>query len=290
MRLLAHHLVASADGTRLAVYRSARAERAIVLLVHGWAQSAACFRRQLHGGPLARRYLVAATDLRGHGASDVAAGGYGDPAVWAADLSAVLGALPELPVVLVGWSYGGLVIADFIAGAALPRPGRVVGVVLVGAITGIGRGQRAGRVGPAMRAALPAALDEDPAVAVPALTSFVGAMAPGGLRGEDAQRLIGTSLGTPPWVRAALFDRVADGAAFARAAGEAGLPVLVLHGTDDPVVDRSAAEHHLATIPGARADWWAGHGHLPFLEDECRFAAAVDAFTARCLETGGLPT
>jgi pimeloyl-ACP methyl ester carboxylesterase len=101
--------------------------------------------------------------------------------------------------------------------------------------------------------------------------------------GTEIQRLIGTSLATPPYVRAALFERVADGAGFAELAGRTGLPVLVLHGTEDRVVDPSTAEHHLTTIPGARADWWPGHGHLPFLEDEHRFAASLDAFATECL-------
>lgn len=283
--------MAGADGTRLAVYQAtAGPDAPVVLFVHGWAQSSGCFRRQLGDAWLGERYHLAALDLRGHGASDVpddADDGFADPTRWAADLAAVLEVLPDRPVVLVGWSYGGLVIADHIAHCG---PGRVAGIVLVGAITGIGRGQRAGRVGPVMRAALPAALDENPAVAVPALTAFVGGWEPGGLPGAEVQRLIGTALATPPWVRAALFDRVADGAAFARVAGEAGLPVLVLHGTDDQVVDRLAAEHHLATIPGARADWWAGHGHLPFLADHRRFAATLDAFTTACLPTKGRPT
>jgi len=259
----------------------------IVLFVHGWAQSAECFRRQLGDGALAGRYRLAALDLRGHGASDVPPAGYTDPAVWAADLTAVLRALPDRPVVLVGWSYGGLVIADHLAECG---PGRIAGVVLVSAITGIGRGQPAGRVGPVMRSALPASLAEDPAVALPALSEFVAGMTPAALPGAEAQRLLGTSLATPPRVRAALFDRVTDGSAFAGVAAAARLPVLVLHGTEDRVVDPATAEHHLATIPGACADWWTGHGHLPFLEDEHRFAAALDAFVTRCLEAGGAPT
>lgn len=270
--------VTGTDGTRLALYEHGQVDQGPVLLfVHGWAQSARCWDGVM-AGELVRRYHLAAVDLRGHGASDAPDGGYRDPAVWAADLATVLDALPDRPVVLVGWSYGGLVIADHIAACGR---GRVAGVVLVGAITGIGRGRPAGRVGPVMRAALPDALSDDPAVAVPALTAFVTGM-DAALTGPQVQRLLGAALATPPHVRAALFDRVADGAGFARVTGETGLPVLVLHGTDDPVVDRAAAEHHLATLPGAGGDWWEGHGHLPFLADEPRFAAALDAFV-----TGG---
>lgn len=271
-------LVAGADGVRLAVYQTAAAAGLpVVLFVHGWAQSSWCWRRQLADQALTERFCLAAVDLRGHGGSDAPAGGYGEAAVWAADLAAVIAALPSRPVLLVGWSYGGLVIKDYLAAHGTAH---VAGLLLAGAITGIGRGQPAGRVGPVMRAALPAALDEDPAVAVPALTAFVRGMTPRPLPGEDAQRLIGIALATPSRVRAALFDRSADG--ISQIAGVESLPVLVLHGTEDRVVDPSTAEHHLATIPGARADWWRGTGHLPFVEDEQRFAATLVSFAQRC--------
>jgi len=79
-------------------------------------------------------------------------------------------------------------------------------------------------------------------------------------------------------VRAALFDRTADGAPLVDAVGAAPVPVLVQHGTADAVVHPATAEHHLATIPGATADWWDGAGHALFLEDTPRFDARLLAF------------
>jgi pimeloyl-ACP methyl ester carboxylesterase len=68
-------------------------------------------------------------DLRGHGGSEVSADGYDDPGVWAADLAAVL-ELAGRPAVLVGSSYGGLVITDYLR--AHGQAG-VAGLVLAGA-------------------------------------------------------------------------------------------------------------------------------------------------------------
>lgn len=250
-----------------------------VLFVHGWAQSAWCWRRQLDHPGLRSRYRLAAFDLRGHGDSDRPAGGYHDPAAMAGDLRAVLDTLGGGPVLLVGWSYGGLVIADY-----LDRHGTtgVAGIVLVGAITGIGRGQPAGRVGPAMLAALPAALHPDPAVAGPALTAFVGELTAAPLPAAETARLLDVAFGTPAAARAGLFDRIADGAGLVRALTERPVPVLVLHGRADRVVDPAAAEHHLATIPGAVAEWWDDTGHLPFAEDAERFAATLTGFAEQC--------
>ncbi|HEY3262211.1 MAG TPA: hypothetical protein VGJ95_18430 [Pseudonocardiaceae bacterium] len=60
------------------------------------------------------------------------------------------------------------------------------------------------------------------------------------------------------------------------------VPVLVLHGAEDRVVDRDAATHHVASIPGAKADWWAGIGHLPFAEDPGRFNSTLLRFARHC--------
>jgi len=100
--------------------------------------------------------------------------------------------------VLVGWSYGGLVITDY-----LRRHGTadVAGLALVGAITEIGRGHpAAGRAGHA--GALPAALSEDPDVAGPALGAFVTACRRPGTPSGCWRNPCGTRLRA-----AALFDR-----------------------------------------------------------------------------------
>lgn len=265
-------MVASADNARLAVYTAGRVDGPLVLFVHGWAQSAACWRHQLTDPRLADELFLVAMDLRGHGCSDVPDHGYDDPRTWADDVHAVLDAVGR-PAVLVGWSYGALVIADY-----LGRYGTAgtAGVLLTGAITGIGRGMAAGRVGPVMRAALPAALSVDPAVATPALTAFVRGFATSPL--PDADALLDACIATPPMVRAALFDRTADGAGLVAAVRAAPVPVLVQHGTADAVVDPTTAQHHLATIPGATADWWDGAGHALFVEDPRRFGARLLAF------------
>lgn len=275
----APHFVTTADRTRLAVYMAGRADAPPVLLVHGWAQSALCWRRQLADAQLTAHLRVAALDLRGHGCSDQPRRGYGDPEVWAEDVRAVLADLGPGPAVLVGWSYGGLVIADYLGHHGTEH---TAGVLLTGAITGIGRGAAAGRIGPAMRAALPAALSDDPPTAVAALAELMASMPAKPLPGADEQAMLAASLATPPRVRAALFDRQCDGEQLVRAIANGPRPVLVQHGTEDRVVDRATAEHNLATIPGAEADWWHGSGHLPFAEDPRRFNRTLHTFAGHC--------
>lgn len=279
----------SADGTTL-VYRTFGEARARPLvLIHGWAQSSRCWGDDVLAA-LAERYRVIAVDLRGHGYSDVPAAGYDDPANWAADVDAVLTAeAVTAGAVLLGWSYGGLVICDYLAAHGTAA---VDGVVFVGAITSIGRGEAGGRVGSAMKAAIPAAMAEDPAVAVRALETFGTALTgpsggtPG--RGARSQALLGAGLSTPPRVRAALFARATSHDDLLRALD---VPALVLHGTADTVVDVSAGEHAAALIPEARASYWDGGGHGPFVEDPERFVTEVRAFVATVADgdTGDVP-
>ncbi|QNG19837.1 alpha/beta hydrolase [Rhodococcus triatomae] len=262
------------DGTALvySVTGSPDSGKTLVLL-HGWAQSSRCWGEDVLA-ELADRYRLVAVDLRGHGYSGAPDSGYDDPAVWAGDVRAVLDAegIAE-GAVLLGWSYGGLVICDYLAAHG---SGAVDGIVLVGAITGIGRGRKGGKVGPAMRAAVPDAMSEDPRTAIRALGSFGTALTgPPEGKGVTSQALFGASLSTPPRVRAALFAREADHDDLLRALD---VPALVLHGTADSVVDVSAGEHAAALIPDVRTSFWDGCDHGPFVEDPKRFVTEVSEF------------
>ncbi|MGY3552139.1 alpha/beta fold hydrolase [Williamsia sp. R60] len=281
--------VEAPDGTRISYRvagRAADADSPALLLIHGWAQSSTCWGNHLLE-LLGREHRVIAMDLRGHGESGVPPAttveNFG-PAHFAGDVAAVLAAEvgPGQPVFLLGWSYGGLVVCDHLA--TLGRASdTVAGVVLVGATTSMGRGKPGGRIGPAMRAALPDALSDDPKVAVAALSDFVAAVTPLG-DGSTLQRFLGTSLATAPAVRSALFGRGADHDDVLAALD---VPALVIHGTADAVADISCAEHATSLIPAATAEFWEGGGHAPFVDDPDTFARQVEGFVAESIRSYG---
>lgn len=262
----------SIDGTSI-VYRLAGSPEARPLvLLHGWAQSSQCWGEQVLA-ELADRFRVIAVDLRGHGYSATPTTGYDDPVNWAGDVRAVLGAEDVTGAVLLGWSYGGLVICDYLMTHGTDA---VDGVVLVGAITSIGRGEKGGKVGAAMRRAIPSAMSEEPGEAIRALGAFgIALTGTSECNGAASQALLGASLGTPPRVRAALFDRKVGHDDLLR---DLDLPVLVLHGTADSVVDVSAAEHAAGLLPNVSTSFWAGADHALFVEDPARFVADVSKF------------
>lgn len=294
----------SSDGTVLAYRTLGDPAARPLVLVHGWAQSSACWGPELLES-LAERYRVVAVDLRGHGHSDVAEAGYDSAEQWADDLAAVLDAAgvgerasgggsagpdaagvgerasrggsadadADAGAILLGWSYGGIVISDYLASRG---EGRVAGIVLCGAVTSISR-SAGGAIGPAMiEATTNGAFDERPGKAVAALASFGTAMMRGG-DGTSGQRIFGLSLATPPAVRQKLLTRRVDNDDTLRALS---VPALVLHGEHDGVVLPSAGQANAEMIPGGRYVEFAESAHAPFLEETPKFLAELDAFAA----------
>ena len=239
-----------------------------MVLIHGWSAAASSW-----GDVGAGHLRTFAVDLRGHGDSDRPATGYDSSETWAGDIAAVLDRVGR-PAVLVGWSYGGLVIADYLR---VFGTSRVAGIVLVGAITEIGRGHPGGRVGPAMRAALPAALSEDADVAVPALLELTRHMTASPHTGAALQAGLAVPLSVPPFVRSALFQRDVSNADLL---SSLDIPVLLVHGADDAVVDPRATEYAAALIPDSRTRIYPGVGHMPFAECAEEFRADLATFVA----------
>lgn len=266
----------SIDGTAI-VYRTAGPATAPPLvLVHGWSADLRCWGRVF--ADFAADFRVIAVDLRGHGYSDAPDSGYDEPKHWAGDIAAVLAAESiDSGAVLLGWSYGGIVISDYLAEYGT---GAVVGAVYTGAMANIGRGVPGAEVGEVMEQAIPGAFDESPKRAVRGFSAFGNAnTGPGTDKGADAQRLFGASLATPPFVRKALFYRSVDNTETLRGLD---IPVLVLHGSADPVVPVADGRYIADLAPRGRVSVWEGAQHGLFIEDPQRFVGEVGEFVRTC--------
>ncbi|MFI6098761.1 alpha/beta fold hydrolase [Lentzea sp. NPDC051213] len=241
--------VTAAGGGRLAVREAGPPGAPPVVLVHGWAQTG-----EVWDLPDFHTYAV---DLRGHGESDDF-GDYRDSAQWAADLKSVLDHTG--PATVVGWSYGGLVITDYLRSHGTAG---INALVFVSAITEIGRGRPGGETGPVMRAALPAAITDDAALA-----TFCRAMAPA-LPAATVDKLTAAATAVSHKVRGELFRRDVGSADVLKSVD---VPTLVVHGTQDEVVAPAAAEYSAALIPGAELSLYPDTAHAPFLEQPVQFA------------------
>ncbi|WP_035306868.1 alpha/beta fold hydrolase [Actinokineospora inagensis] len=265
--------VVGAGGARLAVRTAGDPARPPIVFVHGWAQSSLSWAAQFADPVLTTEHHLIAFDLRGHGESDAPADGYGDSVTWAADLAAVL-AYAGRPATVVGWSYGGLVITDYLRTHGCAS---LTAIVLVGAITEIGPGRPGGKTARAMVEALPDALSDDPAVAVPAVVSLTLRTTAEPVPGPLAQAWAGQTLRVSPAVRRALFRRDVGSADVLSAVS---VPTLIVHGTEDAVVDPAAAEYAAGKIPGANVRWFPRVGHAPFAERVDEFNGVLRAAAA----------
>ncbi|HYI58321.1 MAG TPA: alpha/beta hydrolase [Microlunatus sp.] len=268
------HTVAGGAGTALHVREWGRPDGPALLLIHGWSGNHLCWDRQVTG-ELSEEFRIVALDLRGHGMSDrpLNADLYTDSGVWAADVAAVIDQRGLDRPVLVGWSYGGFIISDYV---------RAYGQDGIGAINFVAAAVTLdatfSHIGPAFLAAAPAGADADLPTRIAGLRRFWHSMTAEPLELADLETGLCGSVSVPSQVLAALVSRQIDSD---DVLSELRVPVLVSHGRQDQVVSPSMADHILRVCPAAQASWYDMVGHAPFLEDPARFNRELAALARR---------
>jgi pimeloyl-ACP methyl ester carboxylesterase len=107
--------VQTPDGVSIAAQEWGNPDGPEILFIHGFSQSHLSWSRQF-GSELAKSFRLITYDLRGHGGSDkpLDAAFYRDHKRWADEVKAVMEAAKLKKPVLVGWSYGGRIIAEYL--------------------------------------------------------------------------------------------------------------------------------------------------------------------------------
>jgi 3-oxoadipate enol-lactonase len=245
-----------------------RGEGAPLVLVHGLGY--ARWGWEPVADLLAERYEIVLLDNRGIGESDAPPGPYA-VAELADDVARVLEEAEVERAHMVGTSLGGMVAQEL----ALSRPERVDRLVLVCTTPG---GANAAPMPEVTTALIAEAPTLDPLVA---LRRFVqNALAPGarnGLVERILEHRVRTAQAPEAWLAQAAAGQAFD--AWDRLPALAA-PTLVLHGTEDVVVDPENSRLLAERIPEARLEWYEGCGHLLFWEQPERFVTTVGAFLA----------
>jgi pimeloyl-ACP methyl ester carboxylesterase len=253
-----------------------------LLLIHGIGDSSATWHTVLSA--LARKHLVIAPDLLGHGMSAKPRADY-SVAAYANGMRDLLGVLGIDRVTLVGHSLGGGVAMQF----AYQFPERTERMVLVSS-GGAGRG-----VSPLLRAAtLPGASALLAALRLPGARLAVSA-------GVGVLERMDTGLGVDAGDLRRVVDALPDArarAAFIRTLravvdwrGQVvtmldrcylarGMPTMLMWGTRDSVLPLGHAYQARAAMPGSRLEIFAGAGHFPFHSDPLRFVTLLEEFVA----------
>ena len=263
--------VMSSDGVKLAAYDGGNPTGPEILFIHGFSQCAQCWEGQFYDPALSECFRLAAFDIRGHGASEkpTEAARYAEDRLFADDVKAVMDALDLKRPVLVGWSYAGRIIEDYLETYGT---GRLAGINYVCARTASQPEFR----GPGTRF-LDTMTKPDRAAEIAATRDFVRACFAKEPPRETMERVVAYNMLMPAEIRRAQLSRPpSDGAILATI----DVPVLVTQGGEDILVLRGLGEWTAAQIPGARLSIYEGIGHSPFAEDTARFNRELAAFVS----------
>lgn len=248
-----------------------------VLFIHGWSQSHLSWARQFDSD-LAQTHHLVAIDIRGHGMSgkplDLEA--YTDSKLWADDVDAVIKGLALSQPVLAGWSYGGLVMCDYLR---VYGESAIAGINFVGAATVLNESAFGTLIGAGFLDHFANASSPDMPTNIEAMKQFLHAcfeVEPGR---ADFETALAYNMLVPPQVRGNLGTRDLDNTDILAAMTK---PVLVTHGRADRVVLPAAGEYIGTHCPTATTSWYDGVGHAPFLEDAPRYNRELAAFVRQC--------
>jgi non-heme chloroperoxidase len=246
-----------------------------ILFIHGFSQSSMSWMRQVDSD-LAREFHIVTYDLRGHGNSDkpLDAARYRDSKAWGDEVQAVMDAAGLKHPVLVGWSYAGRVISDYVTthGAS-----QLAGINFVDA----GIKADPALVGDNLKN-LPIMASEDLATNIAATRIFVHGCFSKQPTADDFETMLAFNMMVPPKVRAGLSGRPLDAT---EVMSKLKLPVLVTHGAEDRNSKVGTAKYTASVIPGAKLSIYEGIGHSPFYEDAPRFNTELAAFVREANKT-----
>jgi non-heme chloroperoxidase len=270
------HTVEGGDGLRLHVREWGRPDGPPILLIHGWSQSHLCWAKQYQSA-LAEEFRLVAYDLRGHGMSEapLEPEHYTDGRLWADDLAAIIDQLGLERPVLVGWSYGGFVICDYLRAHGQDR---IAAIDFVAAVTTLGEAAFGTLIGPGFLDHIADATADDLPTSIQGIRALVRTFPVKPFPPDEVETLLASSMTVPARIRANLVARQIDGDDVLRTLG---VPLVVTQGRSDTIVLPAMADHVLATCPTAEPSWYEGVGHTPFLEQPQRFNRELADLTRR---------
>jgi non-heme chloroperoxidase len=179
--------------------------------------------------------------------------------------------------VLVAWSYGGFIVADYVR--AYGDAG-IAGIDLVGSGVLL-RPPSFDHFGPGMLDNAQDACGPELRANIDAIRRFLRSCTVRPLDQDAWSAALCWNMVVPASIRGALIAREIDGT---DVLSRLSLPVLVTHGREDAIVLPSMAELVLEQCKSAVASWYAGSGHMPFIEDAERFNHELAAFVDRANE------
>jgi non-heme chloroperoxidase len=236
------HRITGGGGTQLHLVETGNPTGRPILFIHGFSQCGLAWSRQVN------------SDL----ADD--------------DVNAAIQALGLDHTVLCGWSYGPLVILDYIRHYG---EGAISGIHIVGGITKLGSEDALSVLSPEFLSLVPGFFSENVEESVRSLESLLRLCFVQEPSAEELYSMLGYNVSVPPYVRQALLSRSFDNDDLLPKIRK---PVLVTHGAKDAAVKPGAAEQHKARIAHAEVHMMSNAGHAPFWDDAAGFNKRLRTF------------
>lgn len=266
------HRIAGGGGVQLHLVETGNPRGRPILFIHGFSQCWLAWSRQL-SSDLAEDHRLVALDMRGHGLSDKPHDAYADSRAWADDVDAAIQALGLEQPILCGWSYGPLVILDYIRHYGEDGIG---GIHFVDALTKLGTDEAMSVLTRELLALVPGLFSTDVEESVRTLEAFVRMCFAHEPSAADLYLMLGYNLAVPSHVRKSLFSRFFDNDDLLPKIRK---PVLITHGAEDAIVKPAVVEQHKASIAHAQIDVMPNAGHAPFFDDAAGFNRRLRRFS-----------
>lgn len=262
-------------GVPLNVMTAGNPDNPAILFIHGMAQASQAFRLQFESG-LADEFYLVAFDMRGHGLS----GKPWQPELlgpsqpWAGDVATVMAVTGLDKPVVVGWSYGGFVVADYVRHYGVDN---IAGINLVGSLGGL-----------VPRSPFPQTDDVKEIMENSARTrslnlldnviaaeNVAASFYTDNMTDADKASQVAMGLMMPAYVRRAMAGRKLDNIDIAM---QMTVPMLLTRGSDDLMMPDSDTTLALETLPNAILSFYPDTGHLPFFQRVDRFNDELSEF------------
>ena len=265
------HRIVGGGGVRLHAVETGNPRGRPIVFIHGFSQCGMAWSRQMHSD-LADTFRLVALDLRGHGLSDKPLEGYDDSKMWADDIHAVIRTLGLDHPVLCGWSYGPLVILDYIRHYGEDD---IRGANFIGGVTKLGSDEAASVLAPELLSLIPGFFSTDTQECVRRCDSARAYVLCASAADEEFYLTLGYNVSVPAYVRQGLFTRSFDNDDLLPRIRK---PVLITHGDADAVVSVAVIERQMSRISHAQMDVMANAGHACFWDEPAAYNQRLRKF------------
>jgi len=189
-----NYRIMGGGGIQLHLVETGNAKGRPILFTHGFSQCWLTWSRQMNL-ELAEDFRLVAMDMRGHGLSDKPNEGYTDSLLWADDVNSVIHALRLDHPLLCGWSYGPLVILDYLRHYG---DDGISALSFIGGVTKLGSDQAISVLSPEFLSLIPGFLSRDTEDSVRSLQSLLRLCFVQEPSAEELYQMLGYKMSVPP--------------------------------------------------------------------------------------------